>query len=142
MSISTNVGGVWKEGTPSKVNVGGVWKTVSAAKVNVGGVWKDVFTSGPPAETEPPYITEVRAKPTGNPYEMELTAWGGIGPEFSWRCKPFETTSTRGPKVIIKTFPKEGDYDVSCQDMNLEAAFFVENRVTVPKYVAPTTSGT
>jgi len=137
MSIATNVGGVWKEGTPSKVNVGGVWKSVAVAKVNVGGVWKDVYPTAAP-EVEPSFLTEVRYKPTGNPYEMELTAWGGKSDSptgYMWKVLPGDTTHTTAGKVWIRTFRSDGDFDVSVSDVvNFE---FVENRVTVPKYTPP-----
>lgn len=130
MSIATNVGGVWKEGTPDKVNVGGAWKTITVAKANVGGVWKDVYPTEV-AEVEPPYITEIRYKPTGNPYELELTAWGGVGPEFDWKMAPFETVYTRGPKVVTKVFPTHGDFDAYCVDRSV--GYSIDNRVTVEK---------
>lgn len=130
MSIATNVGGVWKEGTPDKVNVGGAWKTITVAKVNVGGVWKDVYPTEVP-EVEPSSLTEIRFRPTGNPYELELTAWGGVGPDYSWKMSPFETTYTRGEKVITKVFPTHGDFDAYCTDYG--SGYGIDDRVTVEK---------
>jgi hypothetical protein len=131
MTISVQVGGAWKEGTPDKVNVGGVWKTVSAAKVNVGGVWKDVFPSYPPG-SQP--LTNVAWRNTGNPYEVEFTVVGGSG-TYIWDWDgPSSSTEGGGygTNVTLHTYKSSSVKTVTCQDMgNAEHPEWAGNIITI-----------
>ena len=118
MSIATNVGGVWKEGTPEKVNVGGVWKSVIATKVNVGGVWKDVTPSGT-APAPGGVLSDITWRKTGNTREFEFTAVGGSGTYFWDYDGPSASTETGGygTTVMVHTYQTYGTKTVQCQDM-------------------------
>ena len=71
MTISINVGGVWKEVDTPKINVGGTWKTPDKVSINVSGVWKQVWPEPIPpvltlnniassdTDSSPPYSSQV-----------------------------------------------------------------------------------
>lgn len=115
MSIAVNVGGAWKDGTPSKVNVGGAWKTVSAAKVNVGGVWKDVF----PEASIPPYLYDVNIVYQGNRV-VDFTALSGFvhtdpaEEAYMFRCAEFSNLNGYVAKNFTKTFPSSAYSKFNC----------------------------
>lgn len=133
MTMSVNTPAGWRDSDPSKINTPAGWKSVEIVKVATPSGWRQVWpdSSNPPGETEPEFLTEIRSKPTGNPYEMELTAWGGNSTEFFWRCIQTDASTFKGPKVITKVFPTADDFDMTCQDLN--TIILVESRVTVPK---------
>jgi len=45
MSLSTKVGGLWKDVSTVHVKVGGVWKPVADGWTKVSGVWKLVYSA-------------------------------------------------------------------------------------------------
>lgn len=99
MTISINVGGVWKEVDTPKINVAGVWKTPDVVSINVGGVWKQVWPEPTPpvltlnnlsstdTDTTSPYSSQVgiRVLPDGDVQELSASgSWVSQNSGVEW----------------------------------------------------------